>query len=588
MKRLRFLTAGESHGPALVGILEGLPAGLPLDATQIARDLKRRQAGHGRGGRMKIEQDVAQILGGVRFGTTLGSPLALLVENRDHVNWIERMQIGPAGPDPAAVTMPRPGHADLAGGLKYGHTSDLRNVLERASARETAMRVALGAAARTMLKNLGISVGSYVRSIGGIEAVRAAQAQPDLYREDGEELGLLADRSEVRALDATSTAQLIARIDDARRSRDTLGGAVEVVATGVPPGLGSHVQWDRKLDGRLAQALASIPAIKAVEVGDGWAAGAMQGSQVHDPIHLVGDRLHRPTNHAGGTEGGITNGQPLIVRAIMKPIATVPAALPSVDLRTLHERRAHVERSDTCAVPAAGIVAEAMVCLALADALLEALGGDTMDSLRLPFARLRISTRSRLGHVFLLGPSGAGKTSAGLILAHRLDRPFIDLDARIEARAGISITEIFRTAGEDEFRRLEALVLEEACDHAPAVVALGGGAVVRERAWRRMRQAGVTVRLHAPPFELLRRLQASGRPLSSRPLLAEGDPAEKLAALVAQREQWYARADLHLDTTALTAEEVAGAIVGLLRTIEGPLVPLAGGAGRGGPMAPTP
>jgi shikimate kinase len=272
----------------------------------------------------------------------------------------------------------------------------------------------------------------------------------------------------------------------------------------------------------------------------------------------------------------------------MTPIATVPNALPSVDLRTLHERRAHVERSDTCAVPAAGIVAEAMVCLALADALLEALGGDTMQSLRLPFARLRIAARARLGHVFLLGPSGAGKTSAGLILAHRLDRPFIDLDARIEARAGTSIAEIFRTAGEAEFRRLESLVLDEACDHEPAVVALGGGAVVNERAWRRMREAGVTVRLHAPPFELLRRIRESGRPIAARPLLAEGDPAEKLAGLVAQREQWYARADLHLDTTALTAEEVAGAIVGLLRTIEGPLVPLAGGAGRGGPMAPQP
>ena len=588
MKRLRFLTAGESHGPALVGILEGLPAGLPLEAAQIERDLRRRQAGYGRGGRMKIEQDTAEILGGVRFGRTLGSPLALLIRNRDFANWTERMQIEPAGPDPAAVTVPRPGHADLAGAIKYGHTADLRNVLERASARETAMRVALGAAARAMLRNLGISVGSYVRSIGGIEAVRASQAAPDLYREDGEELGLLADRSEVRALDATSTQQLIERIQEAQRARDTLGGAIEVVATGVPAGLGSHVQWDRKLDGRLARALMSIPAIKAVEVGDGWASGAMVGSQVHDPIHLIGERLRRTSNHAGGVEGGITNGEPLVVRAIMKPIATVSNALASVDLRTLHEKKGHVERSDTCAVPAAGIVAEAMVCLALADALLEVLGGDTMESLRLPFARLRISQRARLGHVFLLGPSGAGKTSAGLILSHRLGRPFFDLDARIEARAGMSVKEIFRRAGEEEFRRLEALALEEACDRAPAVVALGGGAVLRERAWRRMREAGVTVRLHAPPFELVRRLAANEQAVEARPLLAGGDPAERLSQLVQRREHWYARADLHLDTTALTAEEVAGAIVGLLRAIEGPLVPLAGGAGRGSPMPTEP
>ncbi len=587
MKRLRFLTAGESHGPALVGILEGMPAGLPLESEEIDRDLRRRQMGYGRGGRMKIEQDAAKILAGVRFGTTLGSPVALQIENRDYANWTERMSAGPGGPDPAAVTTPRPGHADLAGALKYGQTGDLRDVLERASARETAMRVALGAVARAMLRNLGISIGSYTRNIGGIEAVGGADARPELHRHDAEGLALFADCSEVRALDENSTKQLIERIDDARRRRDTLGGAIEVVATGVPPGLGSHVQWDRKLDGRLAQALLSIPAIKAVEVGDGWSAGALHGTQVHDPIHLVDERLRRGSNHAGGTEGGITNGEPLIVRAVMKPIATVSNALPSVDLRTLHERRAHIERSDTCAVPAAGIVAEAMVALALADALLETLGGDTMHGLRAPFARLRLSTRARLGHVFLLGPMGAGKTSAGLILSHRLGRPFVDLDARIEARAGASIAAIFRSAGESEFRRLEQIALEEACEQGPAVVALGGGAVLGEFAWRRMREAGVTVRLHAPPWELARRLAANEQAVEARPLLAgAGDTAGKLAEILREREHWYARADLHLETTALTAEEVAGAIVGLLRTIEGPLAPLAGGSGRGSPTAP--
>lgn len=586
MKRLRFLTAGESHGPGLVGILEGLPAGLPLEAEAIDRDLRRRQQGYGRGGRMRIEQDCAEILAGVRFGATLGSPLALLVRNRDFANWTTRMQAEPGGPDPAAVTVPRPGHADLAGALKYGQTGDLRDVLERASARETAMRVALGAAARALLANLGIRIGSYVRSIGGIEAIDAPAAKPELFRHDGEALGLFADESEVRALDEESTQRLVERIQSAQRARDTLGGAIEVVATGVPPGIGSHVQWDRKLDGRIAQALASIPAIKAVEIGDGWSAGALQGTQVHDPIHLVADRLQRSTNHAGGTEGGITNGEPLVVRAIMKPIATVSNALPSVDLRTLHERKAHVERSDTCAVPAAGIVAEAMVALALADALLETLGGDTMQGLRLPFAKLRLSTRARLGHVFLLGPMAAGKTSAGLILSHRLGRPFVDLDARIEALAGASIASIFRSAGEAEFRRLERVALEEACDRAPAVVAVGGGAVIHEHAWRRMREAGVTVRLHAPPWELARRLAQNEQAVEARPMLAGRDPLERLAELAQAREHWYARADLHLDTTALTAEEAAGAIVGLLRTIEGPLTPLAGGAGRGGPTAP--
>ncbi len=586
MKRLRFLTAGESHGPALLGILEGMPAGLPLEAHDLDRDLRRRQQGYGRGGRMRIEQDRAEILAGVRFGVTLGSPLGLAIHNRDFANWTERMRSGPGGPHPAAVTVPRPGHADLAGGLKYGQTRDLRDVLERASARETAMRVALGAAAKALLRNLGIRVGSYVRSIGGIEASEAVDTYPELYRHDAEALAHRADESEVRTLDHESTQRLIERIQSAQRARDTLGGAVEVVATGVPPGLGSHVQWDRKLDGRLAQALLSIPAFKAVEVGEGWAAGALQGTQVHDPIHFVADRIVRSSNHAGGTEGGITNGEPLVVRAIMKPIATVSNALPSVDLATLHGKKAHVERSDTCAVPAAGVVAEAMVALALADALLETLGGDTMEGLRLPFAKLRLSTRARIGHVFLLGAMGAGKTSAGLILSHRLGRPFVDLDARIEAQAGASIATIFRTAGEAEFRRLERIALEEACEHGPAVVAVGGGAVLHEHAWRRMREAGVTVRLHAPPWELARRLAANEQAVEARPLLAGTEPAERLAELVQQREHWYARADLHLDTTALTAEEAAGAIVGLLRTIEGPLTPLAGGAGRGGPTAP--
>jgi chorismate synthase len=570
MTRLRLLTAGESHGPALLGILEGLPAGLPLEAADLDRDLARRQLGHGRGGRMKIERDRAEILAGVRFGRTLGSPLGVLVRNLDHASWAERMAVGPGGPDPRPVTVPRPGHADLAGGLKYGHTADLRNVLERASARETAMRVALGAAARALLRDLGIEIGSYVRSIGGASADPADRIAPDLYRDDAEALALLADGTSTRALDDDSSARLAAAIDAARERRDTVGGVIEVLATHVPVGLGSHVLADRRLDGRLAAALLALPAVKAVEIGDGWAAASRYGSEVHDPIDLAGARLARRTNHAGGLEGGITDGEPLVIRVAMKPIATVPAALPSVDLAALAPAAAHVERSDTCAVPALGVVAEAAVALALADAVLETLGGDTLDSLRLPFARLRLLPRIAPGHVFLVGPSGAGKSSAGPALARILGLPFVDLDARIEAAAGASVTALFAQGGEAEFRRLESRALAEAASGPPAVVATGGGAVVGDRAWRTMRAAGAIVRLAASPETCARRLAGT----ADRPLLA-GDPLVRLAALARERERWYARADLALATDDLALEEVPARLAGLLAVLRGPL-----GAGR--------
>ncbi len=389
MTRLRYLTAGESHGPGLVGILEGLPSGLPVEAADIDRDLARRQRGYGRGGRMKIEQDAAEILSGIRFGRTLGSPVGLLIRNRDFASWTTRMQVAPGGPDPRPVTVPRPGHADLAGGLKYGHTEDLRNVLERASARETAMRVALGGIARAFLRDIGIQVGSWVRSIGSAEGISPQGLAAQLLREDAEGLALLADQTETRALDEESSRRFVEAIDGARRRRDTIGGVIEVVATHVPVGLGSHVHWDRKLDGRLAQALMSIPAIKAVEIGDGWAGAHRFGSETHDSIILEGGALARGSNRAGGVEGGITNGEPLVCRLAMKPLATVPAALPSVDISNLVPTPAHVERSDTCAVPAAGVIAESIVALTLADALLETLGGDTMPSLRILALRWR-------------------------------------------------------------------------------------------------------------------------------------------------------------------------------------------------------
>ncbi len=571
MSRLRYLTAGESHGPGLVGILEGLPSGLPLESADIDRDLARRQRGYGRGGRMKIEQDAAEILSGVRFGRTLGSPVALLIRNRDFASWTTRMQAAPGGPDPRPVTVPRPGHADLAGGLKYGHVEDLRNVLERASARETAIRVALGGIARAFLRDLGIEVGSFVRSIGTAEGLPLQGAAAQLHREDAEGLALLADQTETRALDEESSRRFVDAIDEARRRRDTIGGVIEVVATHLPPGLGSHVHWDRKLDGRLAQALMSIPAIKALEIGDGWLGAHRFGSETHDPIALSPSALTRSSNRAGGLEGGITNGEPLICRLAMKPLATVPAALPSVDLAKLVATPAHVERSDTCAVPAAGVIAESIVALTLADALLEVLGGDTMSALRLPVARLRLAARTSLGHVFLIGPMGSGKTSAGLALARRLSRPFVDLDGRIEAKAGVSIAQIFERTGEQSFRELEAKTLADAAGEPPAVIALGGGAVQNEAAWRLMRRTGVTVTLRAPPEESIRRIRSSEKPIEARPLLAGGDPVEALRKLTAARERYYARADVDLDTAGLDAEAVAAAAVGLIHSLRGPL-----------------
>jgi len=571
MRRLRYLTAGESHGPALLGILEGLPAGLPLEASAIDRELARRQLGFGRGGRMKIERDRVKILGGVRKGRTLGSPLGLLIENLDHANWKERMAVEPGPPDPDPVLVPRPGHADLPGGLKYGHTHDLRNVLERASARETAMRVALGAAAKALLREFGITVGSYVRRIGAAEGIGWEEVAPKLGRFDAEKLARHADGFRTRSLDEASDARMVEAIEEAMRRKETLGGEVEVVVTGLFSGLGSHVHADRRIDARLADALLSIPAIKALSFGAGIENGAVYGSEAHDPIVLEDNRLRRLSNRAGGIEGGITNGQPLVVRLVMKPLSTVPRPLPSVHLGELRPHQAHVERTDVCAVPAAGVVAEAMVALVLADALLEATGGDRLDAMRLPVARMRMADRARLGHVFLLGPPGTGKSAAGLILAERLGMPFIDLDARIEARAEASIRTLFETLGEPGFRALEAEALTEVCARAPAVVALGGGAVTREGAWRRMWQVGVTVLLETPVREIARRL--SRAEIEARPLLAGGDPEERLARIVAERLAWFERADLRIPTTGLSPEQVAGAIVGLLRQVEGPLVP---------------
>ncbi len=379
--RLRFSTAGESHGKALVALVEGLPAGLPVSAEWVDRDLARRMRGYGRGGRMRIEQDRVEWLSGVRAGETLGSPIAMLIANRDWDNWQDVMAAEgtPGEARRRRVTRPRPGHADLVGVLKYDRT-DARDILERASARETTARVAAGALARRLLDEFGVEVGSHVVSLGGVTAMR-----PSLLPTP---LNIAADQSEVRTLDPDAESAMIACIDAAKSAGDTLGGEVEVVARGVVLGLGSHVSWDRKLDGRLAGMLMSIPAVKGVEIGLGFEAARRPGSAVHDPIFdtgaagAFGARLGRETNNAGGLEGGMTTGEPLVVRVAMKPISTLMAPLRTVDLRSGDAANAQSERSDVTAVPAMGVIAEALVCLVLADAMVEKFGGDSLAEMR--------------------------------------------------------------------------------------------------------------------------------------------------------------------------------------------------------------
>jgi chorismate synthase len=370
MARLRFTTAGESHGPGLVAIVEGLPAGLEVAPEDIDTDLARRQLGHGRGGRMKIESDRAQVWGGIRHGRTLGSPVALLIENRDHANWSERMNPWPVDADIEEVHLPRPGHADLAGVLKYDHT-DVRNVLERASARETAARVAAGALAKVFLRELGITVHSHVLRIGTVAAPAEEPAGP------GDFGGV--DESPVRCLDDDASAAMVAEIDRARKANESLGGVFEVRAYGVMPGLGSHIAWDQRIDARIAFAMMSIHAMKGVEIGDGFDLGSRVGSQAHDEIFWSEERGYgRETNRAGGIEGGMTTGDPVVARVAMKPLPTLTKPLRSVDIETKRPTEALRERTDSCTVPAAGVVGEAMMALELARAAREKFGGDGM------------------------------------------------------------------------------------------------------------------------------------------------------------------------------------------------------------------
>lgn len=385
MSNLRYLTAGESHGEALIAILEGMPSGLAIEESYIATQLHRRQQGYGRGSRMRIEKDFAKIISGVRFGKTLGSPIALRIENLDWKNWQERMRVDGSGVGQPLVSVPRPGHADLAGAIKYQH-EDLRNVLERASARETAARVALGAIARKFLESFEISIASHVVQIhdviGNFSVREYASSQALSLRIKIAEINTHADASPVRCLDETATQKMIARIEEAKQRKDTVGGVFEVVAFNVPVGLGSYAHWDCRLDARLAAALMSIPAIKGVEVGDGFTVAGTWGSAAHDEIFFDGARGYfRQTNRAGGLEGGVTNGEPLVLRVAMKPLSTLMQPLASVDINTKEAVAAHIERSDVCAVPAAAVVGEAMMALTLAEAFLEKCGGDSMKEI---------------------------------------------------------------------------------------------------------------------------------------------------------------------------------------------------------------
>ncbi|HYH58725.1 MAG TPA: chorismate synthase [Thermoleophilaceae bacterium] len=379
--QIRFTTSGESHGPGLTAIVEGLPAGLSLDREGLDRDLGRRQLGHGRGGRMKIERDRAEVVSGVRHGVTLGSPVTIRIDNRDYANWEERMNPWPVEADVQEVHLPRPGHADLAGLQKYGF-ADVRNVLERASARETAARVACGALVKALLAEVGVTVLSHVVQIGSVRAPTPDELGPEVFAG--------VDDSPVRCLDPAASDAMVEEINVARKANESLGGVFEVRAYGVVPGLGSYVSWDSRMDGRLAQAIMSIQAMKGVSVGDAFDVAGRVGSKAHDEIFWSEDRgWHRETNHAGGLEGGMTTGEPLVVRGAMKPLPTLTKPLRSVDTETKEPAQALRERTDSCTVPAAGVVGEAMVALVLAGAYREKFGGDHIDDVRAAVAAYR-------------------------------------------------------------------------------------------------------------------------------------------------------------------------------------------------------
>ena len=374
--KLKYLTSGESHGKGLLGIINGIPAGLVIDEEYILNQLSRRQKGHGRGKRMKIESDKAEIYSGVRLGKTIGAPIGLIIENLDYKNWASKMPIDKSNKKIKEITLPRPGHADLAGVEKFGF-SDIRNVIERSSARETAMRVAIGSICRKLLKELGVEVGSRVIQIHDV------YDDSNINFDKGAEfIASKADSSDVRCLSKNKTKNMMDRIDDAKKTGDSVGGVFEVFATGIPNGLGSYSQWFDRLQSKISESIMSINAIKGIEFGNGFENSTKKGSQVHDEIGWDGERYIRYSNNAGGIEGGISNGEPIIFQAAMKPIPTLIKPLKSIDIITKEEKLAHKERTDSCAVPAASIIAESMLCIVIADSILEKFGGDSMIELK--------------------------------------------------------------------------------------------------------------------------------------------------------------------------------------------------------------
>ena len=539
---LRLTTAGESHGPALVAILSGLPAGLVLDRSAIDADLARRQQGYGRSPRQKLEQDVVEVLAGLRHGRTLGTPLALVVRNRDHANWEWGMSPWPPEGEPAGkgskpVTLPRPGHADLAGTLKFGH-ADARDALERASARQTAVSVAAGAVAKALLAGIAIEIEGRV-----------------------------------------VTQELEARIDEARAERDTVGGVVEVMARGVPPGLGSYASKEERLDARLAAALMGIQAVKGVEIGGGFELAERRGSQAHDEI-LADEQgaLYRETNFAGGIEGGISNGEEVVARAAMKPLPTLMRPLRSVDLETGEAGEALVERSDVAAVEALAVVAEAAVAFELARAAQEKFGGDSFADFvgRLEGVRGAHPVAHALDrHLALIGFMGAGKTTLGTEVAQRLERRFVDLDRELEQTAQASVPELFETLGEEGFRAVEAEQTLAALRHSmPAVLALGGGAVETPAVRRALGEYALTVLIDVDAETAWERADGSDRPLARD----EGS----FRALHAKRQPLYRKS---ADAVAGDADEIVLAAGGI-HVEEGSLARLGDFLPPGEPRAP--
>jgi len=567
---LRFLTAGESHGQALVVIVEGLPAGLQVTAADIAAELARRRLGYGRGPRMRFEVDEVTLLAGVRHGRTLGSPVAVEIANTEWPKWTEEMS--PAPGQPAKVlTQPRPGHADLAGMQKYGF-DDARDVLERASARETAARVAAGTLAKLVLAQLGVHVVSHVVELGGARAPEGARPGPeDLDR---------VDASPVRCLDEAAAEAMVTEIKAAAKAGDSLGGVVEVLAYGVPVGLGSHVHWDRKLDGQLAQALMSIQAVKAVEIGEGWDVARRRGSDAHDAVRWDPDGpgdaggYRRDTGRAGGIEGGMSIGGLVVVRAAMKPLATLNRpVLETVDVVTKETTVSFRERTDVTAVPAMGVVAETMTALVLANEALRKFGGDSMaevlrnrDGYVAALGQTPSAARRPTGppdHVLLIGMMGAGKTTVGGLVAERLGWPLLDSDAEVAAATGRSVPQIFAEQGEAAFRAAESAALARAVAGGRTVVSVAGGAVLDPANRELLRRAGRVVWLRARPETLVARVGDG----AGRPLLGE-DPALALVELDAVRRPIYARlADQVIDVDELAPEEVAELVLDALAAL---------------------